>query len=645
VSAFGTNGYGYDANGNQTSRNLTSGNYTLTYDAENHMVGVSAVLAPTATPTSTMTSSPTVTGTASPTASSTNTATVTQTASSTATQTATVPTATATATVPTATASNTALPSATATATLAPSATNTPLPSPTATNTLTGSETATATTDPNQPTATQTASLTATQVPPTNTPAATFTASVSPTASLTYTASVSPTVTNTVTATMTLTPSNTTTSSPTASPTGPTPTPTATTIPTETTPEPLQSAKYVYDGDGNMVKAIVNSTLGNTTTTYYPGRHYNVEVKNGTQKVQKYYSAGSTVIAVRTVVNGTDTLQWMVSDQIGSTSVTANADGTWNSEIRYTAFGEIRWKNGVTPTNYRFTGQLDMQTSIGLDYYVARYYDPSITHFIQPDSLIPNAGSAKSFDHYAYALNNPIMFNDPTGHDVGGAFLMQQNYSEAQVLEYSGYKFSNDFVGTTLSSPVKQFKENFIQGGLVSNWWRQPLHPFQGLMICGLVAGNGINGKTWNDVGNSAINHGFTNSSGMQPSQATATYKDTFGANKVAVSNNITPKDIYNALKTNKAVILDMMVTTGNGNKYTWSTKGGTENTSSHFARIVGMDWEHQYVYVQNTLPGVDTWEISVDELKQSMTNPEVNTNAKNAETVDSWGAMIDQGK
>jgi len=39
VSSFGKYTYQYDANGNQTSRSLTSGNYTLTYYAENHMVG------------------------------------------------------------------------------------------------------------------------------------------------------------------------------------------------------------------------------------------------------------------------------------------------------------------------------------------------------------------------------------------------------------------------------------------------------------------------------------------------------------------------------------------------------------------------------------------------------------------------------
>jgi hypothetical protein len=59
-----------------------------------------------------------------------------------------------------------------------------------------------------------------------------------------------------------------------------------TAIPTEEAPEPLQSTKYLYDGDGNMVKSVVNSTLGHTTTNYYSGKHYSVEEKGGVLKVQ-----------------------------------------------------------------------------------------------------------------------------------------------------------------------------------------------------------------------------------------------------------------------------------------------------------------------------------------------------------------------
>ncbi|MHC1781889.1 MAG: RHS repeat-associated core domain-containing protein [Anaerolineaceae bacterium] len=120
---------------------------------------------------------------------------------------------------------------------------------------------------------------------------------------------------------------------------------------------------------------------------------------------------------MRTVIGETDTLQWILSDHLSSASVTANADGTWNSSIQYTAFGEIRATSGLTATKYRYTGQL-AQDVLGLDYYLARWYDPTLNHFIQADSLISNPANPQTWDKYAYAINNPIMFKDPSGHYV-----------------------------------------------------------------------------------------------------------------------------------------------------------------------------------------------------------------------------------
>jgi hypothetical protein len=48
--------------------------------------------------------------------------------------------------------------------------------------------------------------------------------------------------------------------------------------------------------------------------------------------------------------------------------------------------------------------------------YKARFYDPYITHFIQPDTIVPDQSDPQSLNRYSYALNNPIKYNDPSGH-------------------------------------------------------------------------------------------------------------------------------------------------------------------------------------------------------------------------------------
>ncbi len=48
----------------------------------------------------------------------------------------------------------------------------------------------------------------------------------------------------------------------------------------------------------------------------------------------------------------------------------------------------------------------------GKYYYVARYYDPDLGRFTQPDTLLDG------LNRYAYVQNNPVKYTDPTGHDT-----------------------------------------------------------------------------------------------------------------------------------------------------------------------------------------------------------------------------------
>jgi len=75
----------------------------------------------------------------------------------------------------------------------------------------------------------------------------------------------------------------------------------------------------------------------------------------------------------------------------------------------------VRASYGLTPTDYRYTGQLE-QAELGLYYYVARWYDPYLNHWVQPDTYVPESQGVLGRDRYAYASFNPIKYNDPTGH-------------------------------------------------------------------------------------------------------------------------------------------------------------------------------------------------------------------------------------
>jgi RHS repeat-associated protein len=61
-----------------------------------------------------------------------------------------------------------------------------------------------------------------------------------------------------------------------------------------------------------------------------------------------------------------------------------------------------------------YTGHVQ-DSSSGLVYMQARYYDPVVGRFLSIDPEGPQDGVPGSFNRYAYALNNPYRYVDPDG--------------------------------------------------------------------------------------------------------------------------------------------------------------------------------------------------------------------------------------
>ncbi|MBV6396583.1 MAG: hypothetical protein HFACDABA_02183 [Anaerolineales bacterium] len=176
-------------------------------------------------------------------------------------------------------------------------------------------------------------------------------------------------------------------------------------------------ATFVYDGDGKRVKSVMDGE-----TTLFVGEHYE-EVVGGSGT--KYYNAGKTRVAMRK----DGMLTFLLGDHLNSSSLTTNASGVKTAAMQYKAWGEARYWFNSLPMRYTFTAQYsymdDPATSgategFGLMYYGARWYDPALGRFTQPDTIVPSG--PQGYDRYAYTNNNPVRYVDPTGHFIETVF-------------------------------------------------------------------------------------------------------------------------------------------------------------------------------------------------------------------------------
>ncbi|MDP3723997.1 MAG: RHS repeat-associated core domain-containing protein, partial [Candidatus Omnitrophota bacterium] len=164
------------------------------------------------------------------------------------------------------------------------------------------------------------------------------------------------------------------------------------------------TTRFVYDGDGGRVK----QTTASGTTTYL-GESYEL-APDGT--TTKYVFAGSQRIAAK---ESTGALRFYHTDHLGSSNVITDSTGTVIELAEYTPYGSLNRREGSVTVPQKFTGQR-LDTTTGLYFYNARYYDPSLGRFIQADPVVPVPGDPQALNRYSYVRNNPLTYTDPSGH-------------------------------------------------------------------------------------------------------------------------------------------------------------------------------------------------------------------------------------
>lgn len=117
--------------------------------------------------------------------------------------------------------------------------------------------------------------------------------------------------------------------------------------------------------------------------------------------------------------------QYSTTDMLGSPRVITDSSGNVISRHDYMPFGEEIFAGtggrtsgqgfgGTESLRKKFTGY-ERDSETGLDFAKARYYASTNGRFNSPDVAGPDLTNPQTLNKYRYALNNPLLYVDPSG--------------------------------------------------------------------------------------------------------------------------------------------------------------------------------------------------------------------------------------
>jgi len=166
---------------------------------------------------------------------------------------------------------------------------------------------------------------------------------------------------------------------------------------------------YTYDGLGNRVAKVVNST----TTRYVvePRSSTVLAETDASGNITAYYVYGLGLISK---ITPSDEAYFYHYDGLGSIVAMTDSSGSVVNKYSYDAYGKVLNQVEAVSNPFKYVGLFGvMDEGNGLLYMRARYYDTEMRRFLNKDPI----GLLGGLNMYAYVGNNPISWIDPLGLD------------------------------------------------------------------------------------------------------------------------------------------------------------------------------------------------------------------------------------
>ena len=176
-------------------------------------------------------------------------------------------------------------------------------------------------------------------------------------------------------------------------------------------------------------------------------------------------------------------IHYVYKDHLGSWTTITDAGGQVIAEQSFDAWGNLRnpatWSgsfSGKPMFDRGFTGHEHFY-AFGLINMNGRMYDPQMSSFLSVDAYVQSPDNSQSFNRYAYCLNNPLKYTDPSGWVMQGGMTPSNPFHENWGVNFAEKTY------TTVE--VKQML--WSMGVSTENW-------MEGSEMCG-ASGEGASGN------------------------------------------------------------------------------------------------------------------------------------------------------
>jgi RHS repeat-associated protein len=181
---------------------------------------------------------------------------------------------------------------------------------------------------------------------------------------------------------------------------------------------------FAYGPERQRVKQVQS---GPATTIYYGGA-IEKEVTSSTTRIKTYLPRGIGFL-VETINSGAASLtasatpsrMYLHQDHLGST-IAITDEARTKEVLSYDVWGKRRNADGsdgadtltASGDRHGYTGHEHLD-AVNLIHMNGRVYDPIVGRFVSADPTVPGFDNPQALNRYAYVLNNPLTFTDPSG--------------------------------------------------------------------------------------------------------------------------------------------------------------------------------------------------------------------------------------